>query len=210
MIHSNSLRKMKKQLNIYILLPLLCWGMNIWAQNPTEDDYYSIVTLPIPEGIVLEVGGLTTLPNGNIAAATRRGDVYIVENPYMENRGTPFYRHFASGLHEALGLQYKDGTFYVAQRGELTRLWDKNGDKKADFYESVYAWPISGHYHEYSYGPVIGDDGSMYVTGNVAFGDQEWWRGESRVPWRGWMMKISPEGEMEPFATECALHVELV
>ena len=188
--------------NIYILIPLILWGINSQAQTPpTEDDYYSIITLPIPEGIVLEVGGLTTLPNGNIAAATRRGDVYIVENPYMANRSNPYYRHFASGLHEALGLSYKDGTYYVAQRGELTRLWDKNGDKKADFYESVYAWPVSGHYHEYSYGPVIADDGSMYVTGNVAFGDQEWWRGESRVPWRGWMMKISPEGEMEPWAT---------
>jgi cytochrome c551/c552 len=35
----------------------------------------------------------------------------------------------------------------------------------------------------------------------VAFGNEEWWRGESRVPWRGWMMKISEDGKMEPFAT---------
>jgi cytochrome c551/c552 len=35
----------------------------------------------------------------------------------------------------------------------------------------------------------------------VAFGDEEWWRGESRVPWRGWMMHISADGNMEPFAT---------
>jgi len=182
------------------LLPITVWGQ--MSNKPvTESDYYKVVTLPVPEGIELEVGGLTTLPNGNIAAATRRGDVWIVENPYMEDRQPPHYRKFASGLHEVLGLAYREGTFYLAQRGELTRLWDKNGDEIADFYESVYVWPVSGHYHEYSYGPVIAEDGSMFVTGNVAFGNVEWWRGESRVPWRGWAMRITPEGDMEPWAT---------
>jgi cytochrome c551/c552 len=41
----------------------------------------------------------------------------------------------------------------------------------------------------------------MFVSGNVAFGDQEWWRGESRVPWRGWTMHIQPDGTMEPWST---------
>jgi len=89
---------------------------------------------------------------------------------------------------------------YCAQRGELTRLVDKNGDGKAERYETVYSWPISGHYHEYSYGPKIGPDGSFYITGNVAFGNSDWWAGKSTVPWRGWTMKISPDGKMEPFA----------
>ncbi|MDX2245347.1 MAG: plastocyanin/azurin family copper-binding protein [Bacteroidia bacterium] len=185
--------------NFLIAFILIFFSMGLFAQ--TEQDYYPIITLPIPEGIILEVGGLTTLPNGNIAASTRRGEVWIVENPYMENQTRPFFRKFASGLHEALGLAFRDGTFYLSQRGELTRLWDKNGDQVADFYQSVYAWPVSGHYHEYSYGPAITDDGYMFVSGNVAFGDQEWWRGESRVPWRGWIMRISPDGKMEPWAT---------
>ena len=37
--------------------------------------------LSTPEGIILEVGGLTILPNGDLGVSTRRGDVYIVENP---------------------------------------------------------------------------------------------------------------------------------
>ena len=168
---------------------------------PMESDYYSMITLPAPEGVELEVGGLATLPNGNIAASTRRGDVYIIENPYMSGGSQPHYRLFASGLHEILGLAYRDGAFFMAQRGELTKLVDENGDGRADLYETVYAWPISGHYHEYSFGPVVAEDGSMFVTGNVAFGDVEWWRGESRVPWRGWTMRISPDGKMEPYAT---------
>lgn len=170
-------------------------------KTPTEDDYYKIITLPTPEGILLEVGGVATLPDGRIAVCTRRGDVWIVENPSMEKGSSPRYTLFASGLHEALGLAYYEGALYTAQRGELTKLIDNNGDGRADVYETVYAWPLSGHYHEYSFGPKIGSDGSFFVTGNVAFGDEEWWRGESRVPWRGWTMKIHPDGTMEPWAT---------
>jgi len=167
-------------------------------ETPKEEDFYKILKLPAPEGILLEVGGLVTLPNGNLAVSTRRGDVYIVENPTSNK---PYFKKFASGLHEILGLAYKDGALYCAQRGELTKLIDTDLDGKADIYETVYAWPLSGHYHEYSFGPKIGPDGSFFVTANVAFGNEEWWRGESRVPWRGWTMQIFEDGTMKPWAT---------
>lgn len=182
-----------------ILLPLT--AQESARLLPTEDNYYKIITLPLPEGLVLEVGGLATLPNGNIAASTRRGEVWVIDNPYMLNGQYPHFRLFASGLHEALGLAQVNQALYVAQRGELTKLMDKNGDGRADVYETVFAWPLSGHYHEYSFGPVLAPNGDFFVTANVAFGDQEWWRGESRVPWRGWTMRITPEGAMKPFAT---------
>lgn len=168
-------------------------------ETPKEEDYFRIMKMSAPEGTLLEVGGLTVLPNGDLGVATRRGDIFIVENPTSRR---PFFRKFASGLHEVLGLAYKDGALYCAQRGELTKLTDTNMDGKADVYETVYAWPISGHYHEYSFGPKLAPDGSFFVSGNVAFGDEEWWRGESRVPWRGWMMHISADGStLEPWAT---------
>lgn len=182
--------------NFLLSILILC-SQVAFGQEPTENDYYKIASIAIPEGIVLEAGGLATMVNGDLAISTRRGDVYIVENPYS---GKPYFRKFASGLHEILGLAIKDGVLYCAQRGELTRLIDKNGDGKADRYETVYSWPISGHYHEYSYGPKIGPDGSFYVTANVAFGNSDWWAGKSLVPWRGWTMKISEDGSMEPFA----------
>lgn len=166
-------------------------------ETPKEEDFFKIMKLRMPEGPVLEVGGLVSLPNGDLGISTRRGDVFIVENP-TSNR--PYFRKFATGLHEILGLAYKDGALYVAQRGELTKLIDKNMDGKADIYETVYAWPLSGHYHEYSFGPKIASDGSFFVSGNVAFGDEEWWRAESRVPMRGWIMNISADGKMQPWA----------
>ncbi|HEY9048592.1 MAG TPA: c-type cytochrome [Ohtaekwangia sp.] len=195
---------MKKLIQLLFIAAVLVQGIqHAQAQGkiPAESDYYTMVTIPAPEGVLLEVGGVATLPDGRIAVSTRRGDVWVIENAAMNNSGNPIYTLFASGLHEPLGLVYKDQALYAAQRGELTKLVDTNGDGKADVYETIYAWPISGHYHEYSFGPKIAPDGSFFVTGNVAFGDEEWWRGESRRPWRGWTMKIHPDGTLEPWAT---------
>jgi cytochrome c551/c552 len=188
---------MKKIAQIAFLLLAVLTTLKA-QESPKEEDFYKIITPPIPEGIILEVGGLTTMPNGSLAISTRRGEVWIVENPTSR---TPYFRKFATGLHEILGLAYKEGALYCAQRGELTKLIDKNGDGKADVYETVYAWPLSGHYHEYSFGPKLAPDGSFFVSGNVAFGDEEWWRGESRVPGRGWIFRITNDGKYEPYAT---------
>lgn len=194
----------QKIISLIYILALLASPELSWAQDSeasTEEDYYRMVTIPTPEGVLLEVGGLTTLPDGRIALSTRRGDVWLVENPGMFEGTLPRFTRYAAGLHEPLGLAYRDRSLYVAQRGELTKLSDTNGDDRADRYETIYQWPLSGHYHEYSYGPKFLPDSTMIVTGNVAFGDEEWWRGESRVPWRGWSLQITPEGEMHPWAT---------
>lgn len=194
-------------MNIKYILSIVCLLMTfaVVAQDterlPRESDYYKIVTLPVPEGILLEVGGMATLEDGRVVLCTRRGDVWMVENPDMYEGQAPKFTLFAQGLHEPLGLAARDNSIYIAQRGELTKLSDLNGDGVADQYHTVFDWPLSGHYHEYSYGPKFLPDGSMIVTGNVAFGDEEWWRGESRVPWRGWAMQITEDGEMKPWAT---------
>jgi cytochrome c551/c552 len=181
---------------LIILLPLFV--TTLFSQKaPVENEYYKIAKIAIPEGIVLEVGGLVTMPNGDLAASTRRGDVYIIENPSADK---PHFRKFATGLHEILGLAYKNDHLYCAQRGELTRLSDTNGDGKADNYETIASWPISGHYHEYSFGPKVGPDGAFYVTGNVGFGASDWWAGKSFVPNRGWTMRINEDGTVEKYA----------
>src|SRR5690606_21593340 len=193
--------KINKYFRQVLLAALTVVSFNLSSsaqESPMEEDYFKIMKVSAPEGTLLEVGGLVTLPNGNLGISTRRGDVFIVENP---TSARPFFRKFASGLHEILGLAYKDGHLYLAQRGELTKLIDSDMDGNADIFETVYAWPVSGHYHEYSLGPVIAPDGRVFVSGDVAVGHEEWWRGESRVPYRGWIMNNDEEGEMEPWAT---------
>ncbi|WP_216368532.1 c-type cytochrome [Limnovirga soli] len=182
-----------------LLLCTLALAMNIaYAQESAkEEDFFKIAKVSSPEGTILEVGGLCTLPNGDIAVTTRRGDIFIVENP---SSAKPYFRKFASGLHEVLGVAYKNGSLYVVQRGELTRLYDSNMDGKADVFETIYAWPLSGNYHEYSFGPKIAPDGSFFVTLNLGFPDV-WWHAQSFVPWRGWTLHIFEDGTMEPWAT---------
>lgn len=173
--------------------------LNVAAQElPEEENYFEIVPVLSPEDALLEVGGMTMMPDGNLALSTRRGDIYIVENP---TSARPYFRKFASGLHEVLGLVYREGSFFCAQRGELTKITDTNHDGKGDVFETIYAWPLSGNYHEYSYGPQIAPDGSFFVTTNLGFFGGESWRGRSAVPWRGWALKIFEDGRMEPWAT---------
>lgn len=193
---------MDKFIKTVFLFALLLFVQASIAQiEPKEEDYYRITTVPTPEGVKVEGGGVLALPDGSIAVCTRRGDVWIIENPTMAGGSKVNFKKYASGLHEPLGLAYHDGALYTAQRGELTKLIDTDGDRIADVYQTIYAWPLSTHYHEYSFGPVLAPDNSFFVTANVAFGDEEWWRGESRVPWRAWTMKISEDGKMEPWAT---------
>lgn len=189
---------MKKFLKIHLLIwasllpALLCHAQDSQARR--ESLYYRISSVAIPDSIPLEVGGLAFNDAGQLAVATRHGKIWLIDHPGSDHPG---YTLFASGLHEALGLAFYKGAYYTAQRGELTRITDEDHDGKADLFQTVYAWPLSGNYHEYSYGPLILPDGSMIVTLNLGWTTHM----ESLAKWRGWMLKIYPDGRMEPFAT---------
>ena len=164
------------------------------AQVLAEGSYYPIQTIPIPEDLVLEVGGLAFDETGSLYASTRRGEIWKINNPTSRRPG---FTRFAHGLHEILGLSYKEGSFYFTQRGELNKVTDTNGDNVADSYETIYRWPITGNYHEYSYGPKFLSNGDMIVTLNLSWIGH----GASLSKWRGWMLRISPDGEMTPWAS---------
>src|SRR4249920_1384496 len=89
-----------------VSLFFLSIGFVLHAQSgpQTEDDYYAIKTLSIPDEIKLEVGGIAILPDGRVAVSTRRGEIWIIENAYAKDGSAPHYTKFASGLHEVLGL----------------------------------------------------------------------------------------------------------
>ena len=157
-------------------------------------DYYKINTIQIPKNIILEVGGIDFDDKGRLGVCTRRGEVWLIDNP---KSNTPNFLLFAQGMHENLGLKFKNGSFYTVQRSELTKLTDTNNDDKADLYKSIYNWEVSGNYHEYSFGPEMDANGDMFVTLNLGWTDG----GRSLRKWRGWLIKISPKGEMSPIAT---------
>ena len=186
-----------KNIVITTLLSFGCIAVQAQSKQNKEDDFYRIITIPIPENVKMEVGGLQAMPDGRLAASTRRGEVWLIGNPYLKGDGQPSFHRFASGLHEPLGLLYRGKDFLISQRGEVTRLEDTNNDGVADVYDSFAKWPLSGNYHQYSYGPVKLPNGEMLVTLNL-----DWvGKGASQSKWRGWMLKLGDDGKLTPFAT---------
>ncbi|WP_299554061.1 plastocyanin/azurin family copper-binding protein [Seonamhaeicola sp.] len=189
---------MQRITKLSFVILCFCIGQIAFGQSKSivekEAEFYKIEDIQIPKDIKLEVGGLALTDDDKLGVSTRRGEVWLVENPYSK---TPNFKLYAHGLHEALGLAYKDNAFYLSQRGELTRLEDKDGDDEADTYKTIFSWPLSGNYHDYSYGPKFDKNGDMIVTLNLSWTNG----GQSTVRWRGWMLKITPEGKMTPIAT---------
>jgi hypothetical protein len=162
-----------------------------------ENAHYRIVTLPIPPDIVLEVGGLAMRPDGKLLACTRRGEVWLIAHPNADDPADVQFKLFATGLHEALGLCVNGKDVFVVQRPELTKLVDRDGDDVVDEYTTVCdKWGVSGDYHEFAFGPARDRQGNFFVTLNVGFGGGH----QAKAPWRGWCVKITPKGELIPFA----------
>lgn len=158
-----------------------------------EGKFYKIVTLPHPEGITLEAGALQWLGKGRLAASSRQGDIYMIDNALDESGAKVKFTRFASGLHEVLGLTEKDGWIYCTQRGEETRMKVTNGDARADVFETVGdPWSITGDYHEYAFGSKFDRQGNLWIvlclTGSFT----------SEAPYRGWCFRLTPEGKWLP------------
>ena len=158
-----------------------------------ESEYYRIITLPIPSGIILEAGALQWLGNGRLAISSRWGDIFFIENALEDPPAQLKFTLFASGLHEVLGLAEKDGWIYATQRCEQTRMKDTNGDNRADVFETVGdPWSITGDYHEYAFGSKFDKQGNLWIvlclTGSFT----------SEAPYRGWCLRLTPEGKWLP------------
>lgn len=165
-----------------------------WGTEAREREYYRVVELPIPNELVIEAGAFCTLPDGRIAVGTRHGDIWWMEGVDAA-KPEPSYHLYASGLDEIFGLDYRDGAFYVTQSCELTRLRDTDGDDRADTFEVLSdAWGYA-NYHEYAFGSKIDPQGNIYVALGLSYSYH------SRALFRGWVMKVTPEGESIPVAS---------
>ena len=173
---------------------MMCLG-GLSLVHATEADYYRMVTYPVPEELKLEISGLAPLPDGRMAAAIRKGEIWIIDGLDPDNPDSVSYQPFAHGLHEPLGLAWHDGALYTVQRSELTRIADSDGDGVADEYETVAkGWGVSGSYHEYAYGPVFDHEGNPWLTLNCSIGKKV----VDSDRWRGWSMKVLPDGTLKP------------
>ncbi len=214
-----ALRLWLKGIAVAVLMVLACGSTN--AQ--TEDDYYRIISVsvsqatadsraknwkPAPEGLALEISGMDVLDDHRLAVAIRKGEVWILDGVYQDPPSGVTFHRFASALHEPLGLLNHNDSLYTVQRSELTQLKDTDGDQVADQYLTVAkGWGVTGHYHEYAYGPKQDRDGNLWLTLNIGLG----LKGEElnrtihepvlnyrQGLWRGWGMKVTPDGDLIP------------
>jgi len=191
---------------------------------PQESDFYRLVDVnlartnnnsrdttwkpgtAVEKAPVLEVSGLEILDDKRIAVTTRIGDVWLIDGAYDEPASSLSFTRFASGLHEPLGLLRHQGALLTMQRSELTRLGDTDRDGIADEYLAVAkGWNVSGNYHEYAYGPKRDKAGNLWLALNVGMGPGS----DNDRPWRGWAMRVTPKGELQPVCgglrSPCAL-----
>ncbi len=176
------------------ILVLALLNVPLAAQEaPSEADYYPITVFEIPEGVVLEASGFQLMPNGKMAVCSRRGEIWMINDPFSEQVSASQFQRFAQGLHEPLTLAERDGWLYTTQRSDVSRMRDTDGDGEADEFEVVNdGWEISGDYHEYAFGSKFDRNGDIWVvlclTGSFS----------SDVPYRGWCVRITSSGEMIP------------
>lgn len=148
--------------------------------------------------------GIAVAKDGTIVLATRASGIWRIRDKK--------WTLFAEGTFEALGVVIEDDKgdkIVIAQKPELTRITDTNGDGRADSFQTICDdFGFHGNYHEYTHGPVRDKDGNYYFNLNLAHDDKKpraSWRGAGRYMgtmggYRGWSCRVTPQGKFEPFA----------
>jgi hypothetical protein len=174
-------------------------------------DYYDIENIPLPAGDP-SADGIGIMPDGRVVVSFYNGDVSFYD------AASKTWSTFAQGLHSPLGvLPLSNREVLVMQMPEMTRLVDRDGDGKADLYRTVSDYfGLSGNYAEFAFGPVRDAAGNLYfslgtgsnmgapLTNEVrGFFNPlgSWGRMTSPVAYRGWIMKVTPDGKTVPFAS---------
>ncbi|GAA4307420.1 PQQ-dependent sugar dehydrogenase [Compostibacter hankyongensis] len=177
---------------------------------------YRVETVKMPQGLTAQTGGVDFMPDGRLVACFMRGEVMTYD------LHTQAWKRFAEGLLLPLGiLAVNDSAVLVMQLSGLTRIKDTDGDGQADLYENAASdFGMSGNYHEFAYGPVRDKSGNLFIALNTASsgdGIRSIVRGKinrrgrdgadghaemfSVVPYRGWVMELTPDGKLHPFAS---------
>lgn len=162
-----------------------------WNTAEEEAKYYKIVEVPFPKDMPVEAGSFEVMPDNRLAIGTRRGEILLVEGAFDEHP-RPKYHRYASGLDEVLGLAFRNKQFIITQQTEVTRITDSNGDDRGDRFETLSDLWGFNHYHEFAFGSKPDKDGNVWVALCLS----ESYR--SKVPFRGWCVKVTPEGKTIP------------
>jgi mono/diheme cytochrome c family protein len=175
---------------------------------------YKIENVAYPAELRGGIASVAFTPAGTLVIASRYGEIWM-----RAPEGT--WRLFMRGLDEPMGiLADSERVVYIAHRPELLRATDSDGDGRADTFDAIGAkWGQTINYHEFFFGLRRDKAGNFYGTISLeSLGDKtapanlptrgprdisdvlETSGQRSETRWRGWAVRITPEGKFEPLA----------
>src|SRR5690349_19759686 len=203
---------MKKIVFLFLIVTVACTT----ATKQKLHNAYTVEQIATPRGLLSQAGGIDFMPDGRLVACFMRGEV-MTYNPKTKE-----WKLFAEGLLLPLGIHaVSDSEVLVMQTPNLMRIKDTDGDGAADDYENATdGYGISGNYHEFNYGVAQDPNANVFFSLNCASsggGIRPIVRGElnprgrdgidghkemfSVVPYRGWVMRLAPDGSLHPYAS---------
>ncbi len=182
---------------------------------------YRIENVTLPPALKGGIAAVTFTPRGSLVIATRLGEVWI------RAADSARWQRFTRGLDEPMGLVAdSESTLFIAHRPEVLRARDTDGDGTADTFDTLGAkWGLSQNYHEFFFGLARDRAGNFYgqpsldstITRDRAEADAyptlptrgprdlthvlEPAGHRSETPWRGWIVRIAPDGTFTPVAS---------
>ncbi|MDX1564071.1 MAG: PQQ-dependent sugar dehydrogenase, partial [Phycisphaeraceae bacterium] len=198
---------MKKLLTMLFVIGTVC----AFARAvPPEYKVENVPNPPSKHG-TSQIDGMDFLPDGRLAVCLPSGEIFFYDTAEKK------WHLFAEGLHNPLGLVAESNdTLVVAQRPELTRVRDTDGDGVADRFEALSdQFGMSGNYHEFHFTPVPDGEGGYFFalgTGSSGNGVRAIVRGKfdprgrpgrmhASTPYRGWVMRYTKEGKTIPWTS---------
>ena len=175
---------------------------------------YKIENVPYPAELKGGLASIAFTPSGTLVVATRLGEVWM-------RRADGTWKLFARGLDEPMGiLADSERVVYVAHRPELLRATDRDGDGHAETFDAIGGqWGQGINYHEFFFGLRRDRAGNFYGAVSLeSLGERgaenifptrgpkdltdvlERSGQRAETKWRGWAIRITPDGKMEPLA----------
>lgn len=198
------------------------WGGPIAVRGHLgRDAPYAVDTIPVPTenpwNALIFLSGLDFFGNGDAAACTVHGDVWIVRG-IDDSLASVTWQRFATGLYQPLGLRIVDDRVLVTGRDRITRLHDDNGDGEADRYENFHDGIATRTGHRYVTCLETDAEGNIYYADTLGLHRVSPDGRTSETVAGGWRhpngMSIGPdgtitvapqEGEWTPASMICAV-----
>lgn len=196
---------MKVVLTMVIFTTICLWSQALSSYR------VEAITPPPTKHDTQQIDGLCFTPDGRLTVCLPSGEIWIRDSK------TKTWTLFAESLHTPLGIiPCGNNGFIVTQRPEVTKVQDTDSDGKADQYLCLTdQFGLSGNYHEFNFTPVQDQTGDIFFalgTASNGRGIRPIVRGRfdprgrigrmhASVPYRGWVMRLSPDGTLIPWSS---------